>query len=169
VFCPQCGNRVGGAFDESDAAVTPHAEVPTRAQSNLIDEAARVATTLNEKLPTLSQKSHDSGKHKVAPETERKLRAQEIMAEASGAQVLQPSEREEIAPAAAAQAETRGRMRPRATSVGENLRPRAEQLRKASTIVFDEASDDPGVRFVIVAVVLLLLSIFILLCSYILG
>jgi hypothetical protein len=54
-------------------------------------------------------------------------------------------------------------------SVGENLRPRVEKLREASTVVFDEASDDPGLRFVIIAALLFLLFLFIFLFSYILG
>jgi hypothetical protein len=73
-----------------------------------------------------------------------------------------------------AQADARvGRMRQRAASVsasvGGNLRPRVEKLREASTVVFDEASDDPGLRFVIIAALLFLLFLFILLFSYILG
>jgi hypothetical protein len=44
-----------------------------------------------------------------------------------------------------------------------------EKLREASTVVFDEASDDPGLRFVIIAALLFLLFLFILLFSYILG
>jgi len=44
-----------------------------------------------------------------------------------------------------------------------------DNLREASTIVFDEAADDPGLRFVIVAALLFVLFLFILLFSYILG
>ncbi|HEY9403135.1 MAG TPA: hypothetical protein VIQ24_10605, partial [Pyrinomonadaceae bacterium] len=70
--------------------------------------------------------------------------------------------------------EQRGRIGRRAVaavgaSVGENLRPRVDKLREASTVVLDEAADDPGLRFVIVAALLFLLFLFIFLFSYILG
>jgi hypothetical protein len=184
---------------ETRAGVEPPAQgvgSQTRAtaatQSNLVDEAARVAATLNDKLPTLSQEPpRTSGKGRGAPEEAHQPQAHDAGKEAFDAQVLptplEPETRaaaeasaergggEAVAAgASAAQADTRGgRMRQRAASVGasmgENLRPRVEKLREASTVVFDEASDDPGLRFVIIAALLFLLFLFILLFSYILG
>lgn len=76
-------------------------------------------------------------------------------------------------PAPQQEQESRGGVRQRAASVGgavgENLRPRVERLREASTVVFDEASDDPGLRFVIIAGLLFALFLFFLLLSYLLG
>jgi len=158
----------------------------TTTQGNLVDEAARVATTLNEKLPTLSGEAQASGNHRnAAAEAARTQQAHDVVDdEAFDARASQPSAREEAAAsvqedsaerasATAEQGETRGRVRQRAAavgaSVGENLRPRVEKLREASTVVFDEATDDPGLRFVIVAASLFLLFLFILLFSYILG
>lgn len=165
----------------------------TTTQSTLVDEAARVAATLNEKLPTLSQETPIRGNHRGATEAAREARARDEDREASGthaahaardalpspdhtARTASVSSDEEAAAATTpvAQADGRGgRMRQRAASVsasvGENLRPRVEKSREASTGVFDEASDDPGLRFVIVAVLLFLLFLFILLFSYILG
>jgi len=178
-FCPQCGSRVDGASAESDAAVAvvPQAESQVRQTDSLVDEVARVANTLKDKLPTLSQESRVSDNHKAA----RQSPTPEEEAEAVDAHALQPSEHEENARAeeaaavttAAPPGDTRGRMRQRAASVGGsvggNLRPRVEKLREASTVVFDEATDDPGLRFVIVAIVLFLLFLFILIFSYILG
>ena len=149
---------------------------------NLVDEAARVATKLNDKLPTLSQETRLHGNHReVVPDGARESQPREEV-EAPGGDALHalPSptfaERDEdiAATATHAQTDTRGgRMRQRASSVGasvgENLRPRVEKLREASTVVFDEASDDPGLRFVIIAALLFLLFLFILLFSYILG
>jgi hypothetical protein len=164
---------------------------PSRAtaatQTNLVDEAARVAATLNDKLPTLSEESSLSGNHRNATEAVREPQARDENREASGARALssplpeqearvESAERAGEATAAGtpvAQSDTRGRMRQRAASVGAsvggNLRPRVEKLREASTVVFDEASDDPGLRFVIIAALLFLFFLFILLFSYILG
>ena len=155
-------------------------------QGTLVDEAARVAATLNDKLPTLSQETRLPGNHGSAAEGKREPPTpHDENKGASGAHAAshdalhspdhaESATRAEDATAAnvtpVAHADTRGgRIRQRAASVGENLRPRVEKLREASTVVFDEASDDPGLRFVIVAALLFLLFLFILLFSYILG
>jgi hypothetical protein len=166
-------------------------------QSTLVDEAARVAATLNDKLPTLSQETRLPGQnHRGATEAAREARAPDENKGATDAHAAQAAhEAHEALPATdhaartasvssdveasaatkpVAQADARGgRMRQRAASVGAsvggNLRPRVEKLREASTVVFDEASDDPGLRFVIIAALLFLLFLFILLFSYILG
>lgn len=180
-----------GATAESRPAVeqTPPpqgAGNQTRAtpQSNLVDEAVRVAASLNDKLPTLSQEprlpgASRSGTTEAARETQAHEETAAFAANASvspahaesTAESAQESATDEAAAAATpAQTDTRGgRMRQRAASVGENLRPRVEKLREASTVVLDEASDDPGLRFVIIAALLFLLFLFILLFSYILA
>jgi len=175
-----------GAADESHAdapAARQQAQdeprPPQRASSPLVEEAARVAATLNDKLPALTEETHASGNHKAAPEREPKTtggREEEDDA-ASGAHASQSFGREGSVAGTGATAETqagaRGRIGRRAAtvgaSVGENLRPRVEKLREASTVVLDEASDDPGLRFLIVAAVLFILFLFIFLFSYILG
>jgi hypothetical protein len=164
----------------------------TTQQGTLVDEAARVAATLNDKLPTLSQETRLPGQnHRGATEAAREARAHDDVEKASSdahaAHDAVPasghtartasvsSDREEAAATTpVAPTDVRGgRMRQRAASVGAsvggNLRPRVEKLREASTVVFDEASDDPGLRFVIIAALLFLLFLFILLFSYILG
>jgi hypothetical protein len=170
-----------GATDENHstaATATQTTDEPRPpVQSALVEEAARVAATLNDKLPTLSPETPASDNHKVTPAREREPQAREEEA-SSAAHASPPFEREEsVAGSSAAvtpaQAETRGRIVRRAAtvgaSVGENLRPRVEKLREASTVVFDEATDDPGLRFVIVAALLFILFLFIFLFSYILG
>lgn len=185
-----------GATTESQAAgqePTQGAGNQTHApatKSTLVDEAARVAATLNDKLPTLSQETPIQGNHRGATEAAREARARDDEEKASsdahaahdalpatGHTARTPSVPGDVEPAATtpvAQTDARGgRMRQRAASVGAsvggNLRPRVEKLREASTVVFDEASDDPGLRFVIIAALLFLLFLFILLFSYILG
>ena len=49
--------------------------------------------------------------------------------------------------------------------VQENLRPRVEKLRQTSAVVLDEASEDPSLRFVLVAALLIIISLIILLIS----
>ncbi len=54
-------------------------------------------------------------------------------------------------------------------AVEGKIAPRVEKIRQASTVVLDEAADDPGLRFVLVAAVLVLLSLVLLLLSQTLG
>ena len=58
--------------------------------------------------------------------------------------------------------------RTRGGAVGEKVRPRVERLREASVVVFDEAAEDPGTRFVVVAVALFVVFLLIILFSYVL-
>jgi hypothetical protein len=50
----------------------------------------------------------------------------------------------------------------------ERARPRGEKLRRASTVVLDEAAADPSLRFVLVAIALIILSLLLLLLGRIL-
>jgi hypothetical protein len=50
----------------------------------------------------------------------------------------------------------------------DNMRPRAEKLRRASNVVLDEAAADPSLRFVLVATALIILSLLLLLLGRIL-
>jgi hypothetical protein len=70
----------------------------------------------------------------------------------------------------------RGTRRACTASVGERRGERGGEFAPARgegtrgfERIFDEAADDPGLRFVIVAALLFLLFLFILLFSYILG
>jgi hypothetical protein len=165
-----------GADESRSDAATAGTEPPTPARSPLVEEAARVAATLNEKLPPRPAENSASGSHRVPAEREREPRAREDAAR--GARATQSFGRAESAADPGAgmppqQAATRGGIGRRAAtvgaSVGENLRPRVEKLREASTVVFDEATDDPGLRFVIIAALLFFVFLFIFLFSYILG
>lgn len=54
-------------------------------------------------------------------------------------------------------------------AVEGKIAPRVEKLRQASTIMLDEAADDPGLRFVLIAALLVILSLGLLLLSQMLG
>ncbi len=53
--------------------------------------------------------------------------------------------------------------------VEEKLSPRVEKLRQASNVMLEEASYDPSLRFVLVAVAIIILSLLLLLLNYLLG
>jgi hypothetical protein len=52
--------------------------------------------------------------------------------------------------------------------VGEKLSPRVEKLRQASNVMLEEAAYDPSLRFVLVALALILMSLLLLLLNYLL-
>jgi hypothetical protein len=51
----------------------------------------------------------------------------------------------------------------------EKVAPRVEKLRQTSSVVLDEAADDPSLRFVLIAVVLFILSLVLFFISKLLG
>jgi hypothetical protein len=53
--------------------------------------------------------------------------------------------------------------------VDEKLSPRVEKLRHASNVMLEEAAYDPSLRFVLVAVIILILCLSLLLLNYLLG
>lgn len=160
-FCPQCGRPM-----EDDAAAsgrTPQSRRQERPLRPLIEEAERAAASISGKLSppdgeSLSEASAD------AASADGGMRAENIAADIAAAN----------APAAQAQRQpARGRVRQRAAAAGERasetLRPRVEKLREASVVVFDEAADDPGRRFLLVAGLLFALFLVLWVVSYILG
>jgi hypothetical protein len=46
------------------------------------------------------------------------------------------------------------------------LRPRAQKLRERSVVVLDEAADDPGLRFVLVAAALFVVALLLFVFSF---
>jgi len=64
--------------------------------------------------------------------------------------------------------ETPAKRRRTTVIVEENLRPRVEKLREASMVVLEEASEDSGARFVLIALAVFLLFLLFLIISNVL-
>ena len=74
-----------------------------------------------------------------------------------------------VAAAADAEPTRRHRVKVAARDAMEGkIAPRVEKMRRASTVMLDEAADDPGLRFVLIAALLILLSLGLVLLSQIL-
>jgi hypothetical protein len=89
---------------ESDAAAAaPESKIRTRQTDSLVEEATRVANTLNDKLPTLSQEMRAPDKQGAAPRQPPERQPQSSALEEHkaesfvGGHTSQPSEREEHA------------------------------------------------------------------------
>ena len=155
-FCPQCGHAM------SEAPTLIRRPTPT---GGLVDDVERVARDMRERLtPVDAAHAPRDNDHPPAPHTD-------APAEASRPTVV-PAEvthaddaRAESLTAVEAQGVRRGRTDRARSRAGEGV----ERLREASFVVFDEAHDDPGLRFVLVAALLFALFLIILLLSHVLA
>lgn len=181
-FCPQCGQTMAGAAGLTAAAQT------TR-QPALVEEAERVASSLSGRLaehdaheragdadvsasrsePTTRERADDeaSSQIKVADNeaTTQTQPADTVMTNDSVAATT-------VGEASAGDEATAGaaRVRQRAAAVGaglgESLRPRVGKLRERSVVVLDEAAEDPGLRFVLVAIALFVVALLLFIFSF---
>lgn len=146
----------------------------------LAQEAERVAVSLSGKLSDAPAVESSSDNHTHAPILDLEEDAARLPVVTPEATTGAPPEAvldiEEVRAGdgvAARSSEPRVGVRGRAAavgaSVGESLKPRVERLREASSVVIDEAADDPGVRFLVIAVVLFLLFLLLWLLSFTLG
>ena len=152
-FCPQCGRAlVAGASQVRPAAEAP--ETPVRRATDTGRDASTVA-------PPARATDAASGLSPV----------QEMLA---SDEIGEGSQRSKIASAPLARPadvrSKRHRVRTAARdAVEEKLAPRVEKLRHASNVMLEEASYDPSLRFVLVAIGLLLLFLLLLLLNYLIG
>jgi hypothetical protein len=150
VFCPQCGKtlKAGGTAKVSSAVEAP--KTPARR----ITDAGTSAQTIN--LPESAQAPSD-----IAP-------AEDSLARGPVGESTQQAEVN--APRAVNEDGERSKRQRMATAarevVGEKLSPRVEKLRQASNVMLEEAAYDPSLRFVLVALALILLSLLLLLLNY---
>lgn len=167
-FCPQCGASLNPEQSDQVSALAatveaqpeqPELAMETTSNSSgiLTTEAAMAATspvvaaTSEENTPTdlLTDENHAVGE---AAAMESSLAADAVTTTTAAA----PTRRHRVKVAAM-------------DAVEGKIAPRVEKLRQASTGMLDEAADDPGLRFVLVAALLIIISLVLLLLSQILG
>ena len=184
-FCPQCGEAVaegGAAQAEASSPASPSA-APEQPQPAATDYRPQV-DTIAPPLPAPPSKAvvaTEQPSQIEAPsqaEAPAPVDAREGDAAAAVAPVENASRAGALAAGAvvgAAPAPTPGvpEKQQRVTASGreafdERARPRGEKLRRASTVVLDEAAADPSLRFVLVAIALIILSLLLLLLGRIL-
>ena len=172
-----------------DAAAEHEAAGPGVGAHPLAQEAERVAASLSGRLADApaAEPESPSDNHARAPILELEdeaARPSVVTPEASAGRasattgappeaVLEIDEVRAGDGVAARSGEARGGVRGRAAglgaSMGASVKPRVERLREASSVVIDEATDDPGVRFLVIAAVLFLLFLLLWLLSFTLG
>jgi predicted RNA-binding Zn-ribbon protein involved in translation (DUF1610 family) len=153
-FCPQCGQAMADVRDE---AARP------RSQPALVEEAERVASTLEGRLAARGVEERRSAETDARAEPPRE--GQGARPAAAAAQPATSTARSANAqsppPAGATPAAGRA-------GAGESLRPRVDRLRERSVVVLDGAADDPGLRFVLVAVALSVVALLLYVFSFVL-
>ena len=154
-------------------------EEPAHTSSErLVDEAERVARALNDSVPPTNA---DAGHAASAPEprsqpnvpaqtqatkpaAQTQTGANSITTPLANATLTEEPSKNVSEPPAHTADEPSSRL----SSVRARAGERVERLREASVVVFDEAHDDPALRFVLVAAALFVAFLLILLFSYIL-
>ena len=172
-YCPQCGASLNP--EQSNPASTLAATVEAQpeppelamepaanAPGVLTTEAAMAATS-----PSLAATSEENAPATLAMDENH---AEEEDGATQSNLATQSSLAADAVATAAAAPTRRHRVKVAARDAVEGkIAPRVEKLRQASTVMLDEAADDPGLRFVLVAAVLIIFSLVLLLLSQILG
>ena len=197
-FCPQCGEEMpkneqhsggpassatgesGGATATERPSSAAGEAVPFWEVSTLRDGAAhmtkeqtgseeRAAEARTSESPTVSAESvsetapdvSSTGRGDEQATVDARERSDDRIARPDGSQTSAGSRRTSA---------SMPRPRRRTVAVVEdNLRPRVEKLRDASIVRLDEAAEDSGLSFVIIAIVMFLLFLLFLLMSKMLG
>ncbi|HYX43338.1 MAG TPA: zinc ribbon domain-containing protein [Pyrinomonadaceae bacterium] len=175
-FCPQCGQDMSEASTLNRPALVE--EQTGTPSGRLVDEAERVARALNDSMPPLAA---DAGSAQAI--SEQKQLNEPVAPEQAPAQTTQPTQTSasavttpladvalphDIGDDARARAAHLEASSSRLSGVRARAGERVERLREVSVVVFDEAHDDPALRFVLVAAALFVGFLLILLFSHIL-
>jgi hypothetical protein len=147
-FCPQCGKPLSVL---SGAAVNPESSVVAESEGQPHAQGATPVRPAGEPAPDVKRHQDDAAVHVARERPESVV----VSAEAAGDDGAHARIH-------------RARMAARDV-VEERLAPRVEKIRQASSVVIDEAAEDPGLRFVLIAAALFIVSLLLLLLSHILG
>jgi len=151
LFCPQCGNELPQRDSaEPPPPVTPKETISEHATTTLGDTLGDTMREVRKDGPVQSRKeSPQQARQKPQPDTGLK-------ATAPGAARASMSKAARGAVGAKIQRATT-----MARDVEGDVMDRARKVREISSVVLDEAGDDPSLRFVLVAAVLFLLFLII--------
>ena len=154
-FCPQCGEKMQRTITSASSA-TPYGESPPKTSS--------VAEEKPQQSPAAPQRSKLSVfKRGDSLPVEETFSDEDLAAQNSR------SAKNDKVDLAARDGEERSTPSPRAVIVEKYPRPRSAHVRAKSTVVIDEASDNPGFRFVVISVLFFILFLLLLVLSNLLG
>jgi zinc-ribbon domain len=162
-YCPACGTAVRPA-----AAFCPQCGQPLTRSAPLPNPALDRTLGINEPLPPPAPRlDRTLGINEPLPPPAPPEKVSEPVPPGPARYPNQPEAKQPVsavAPAGIHRATTAAR-----AAIQENVRPRVEKLRQVSSVVIDEATYDPTVRFVLVALALFLISLVIAFLSKVMG
>ena len=166
-FCPQCGRVIA---EESPPAqsVTTQMKSLRRASDREAGTGAGSASDATAEKDDESEPAPAAGitpgpSNRAVLYSEKEGAAKEAAANPVSASVATSEPLRQNGASEAAPSPPRRRRS--SIMVEENVMPHVEKIRETSLIMFDEASDDPGMRFVLIAVALFLIFLLFLLIS----
>jgi hypothetical protein len=156
----EAGERVTESEAKLDARTDTDKRVVRAAELDAETGAGVSAPPQTQTQPLARERAADGARADDAPSSEASAQTQPS-SEGEATTRTQPSDGD---------ASGAGRVRQRAAavgaSVGDSLRPRVEKLRERSVVVLDEAAEDPGLRFVLVAAALFVVALLLFIFSF---
>jgi hypothetical protein len=167
LFCPECGKPLSAKPKANEAEDSPDTSI--KAEAGEIVEVSRASS--GETASSANEASMPAISEPAEPDTAEPLEA----ANATSA-VANPTDAVSSQPAHRRGEKTRERLH-RASEVARGVGrgvieepvKRVEKIRQASTVVIEEASYDPSLRFVLVALGLFVVFIVLLVLSKVMG
>ena len=168
--CSDCGAAVRGA-----AAFCPECGQPLKARAADVDSAVEVA-----EMPARRKVEGGTDTPPPALTTQPSSVAASAASVAPAQEIPSPNAASEERPRVVAtttpltpETEERSRRQRMTTAargaVEGKIAPRVEKLRQASSVMLEEASSDPGLRFVLIAIAIFILSGLLFLLNHLLG
>jgi hypothetical protein len=152
-FCPQCGTPVKAAAAGAVHSATEGVEKSDHRQTDGGGSSA-IAAAAPPASPEMSS-GVESSKEVFTPEAQGEAHAPLSVTAPRVEEAERHWKRHRISSAREA--------------VGEKIAPRMEKLRQASNVMLDEAAYDPSLRFVLVAVVILVLTLLLFILHGLIG
>ena len=157
MFCPECGRPLSQASKVAEPEVVAQASAPPPAEKPPIDEPAEAALQASSSPPELSSALSAETKALESSSTHEAQKTKPRIASTSHpGKVERTKEKLHRASSAARDA------------IEENVK-RVDKIRHVSTAMIEEASYDPSMRFVLVALALFVVFVILLVLSKVMG
>jgi cobalamin biosynthesis Mg chelatase CobN len=161
-FCQQCGKPVRGSEGASEPDGQRQPPQPPQQQEPVATPERAMGQEAARDIGPAKEGSAQASSPSPTPRVA-----------VTGGQQQQRAQAESSAEAEAGERGARPRLeRARAVARGameEKVAPRVEKLRQTSSVVLDEAADDPSLRFVLIAAVLFIAALVLFFISRLLG
>lgn len=175
LFCPQCGNpqpprqKSNAADPETTSKTTAPLENPKGDSSSQILTSDTIAIQRPEDIPKVPDESRTMSDTMVIERPEDLPKLPDESRSMSDTMVIERPERTPQVPVSPGVRGAVGARIQRATTIARDVEDdvihRVQKVREVSSVVLDEAGSDPGLRFVLVAIIVFVLFLVIVLLN----